>query len=806
MKFTLSWLKDHLKTTASLDEIVETLTMIGLEVEGVENKADLLAPFTVAHVVSAEKHPNADRLRVCMVDTGSGDPIQVVCGAPNARSGMKGVFAPAGSHIPGTGVDLKVGVIRGVESNGMLCSERELMLSDAHDGIIDLAEDAPVGSSYAAYANLDDPVIEVAITPNRPDCLGVSGIARDLAAAGLGEMIAKQHKPIKGDFPCPVSVTLDLGDKPELCPAFALRLVKGVKNGPSPEWMQRQLLAVGLRPINALVDITNYMTYAHNRPLHVFDAAKMHGKTLTVRKARAGETLLALDGKTYTLDDSIVVISDEKCVESLAGVMGGEESGCSEDTVDVLIESALWDPLNIAQTGRKLGLQSDARFRFERGIDPNFMVPGLDIATELVLEICGGTPSETTVAGTVPDTDFIIEFPLAEVERLSGLKLDPREIKAILTRLGFWVSGSGDVVKVAPPSWRPDVFGKADLVEEVVRIAGLDRIKPAALPHPDRVADRILTPLQIRTRRAKRTLAMRGMVEAVTWSFISKVQADAFGGGAPELALANPISSDLSDMRPSLIPGLASAAQRNADRGFADIALFEVGHSYLGDTAEGQKTVAGGVRRGTAKLEGSGRHWAGNAAAVDVFDAKADALAVLESAGAPVAKLQVARNAPAWFHPGRSGTLQLGPKNILAAFGELHPKVLEALDVEGPIVAFEVMLDQIPMSKAKATKSKGALDTSDLMPVRRDFAFVVDEAVEAATLVRAAQGADKALVAGVSVFDIYRGKGIDEGKKSVALEVTLQPRDRTLTEADIEAAAAKIVAQVGKTTGGTLRG
>ncbi len=805
MKFTLSWLKDHLTTEASLDEIVETLTMIGLEVEEVENKAEQLAPFTIAHVISAEKHPNADRLRVCMVDTGDGKPIQVVCGAPNARTGMTGVFAPAGSHIPGTGVDLKPGVIRGVESNGMLCSERELMLSDAHDGIIDLPEDAPVGTPFAAYAGLDDPVIDIAITPNRPDCLGVAGIARDLAAAGLGELTSTQHKPVKGEFPSPVSVSLDLGERPELCPAFALRLVRGVKNGPSPDWMQRQLLAVGLRPINALVDITNYMTYAYNRPLHVFDAAKVKGD-LTVRMAREGETLLALDGRTYTLDDSIVVISDERQVESLAGVMGGEESGCSADTVDVLIESALWDPFNIAQTGRKLGLQSDARFRFERGIDPAFMTTGLDIATTLVVDICGGTPSETTVAGEMPETDRIIEFPLAEIERLSGLKVEPREAKAILSRLGFWISGAGDVVKVAPPSWRPDVFGKADLVEEVIRIAGLQRIASTPLPHPGRVAGRILTTLQSRTRRSKRALAMRGMVEAVTWSFIAKAEAEAFGGGRPDLALANPISADLSDMRPSLIPGLASAAQRNADRGFADVALFEVGHIYLGDQPDDQKTVAAGIRRGSAGLEGSGRHWSGDAAPVDAFDAKADAIAVLEAAGAPTARLQVARNAPAWFHPGRSGTLQLGPKNVLAVFGELHPKVLEVLDVEGPIVAFEVRLDQIPEPKTKATKTKPALDASDLMPLRRDFAFVVDEAVEAGAIVRAAQGAEKALVSEVSVFDVYRGKGIDEGKKSVALEVTLQPRDKTLTDEEIEAVATRIVAQVGKATGGTLRG
>jgi len=805
MKFTLSWLKEFLDTDATLDQIVEQLTMIGLEVEEVDDRGAALAPFTIAHVISAEQHPNADRLRVCMVDTGTGDPVQVVCGAPNARTGMKGVFAPAGTRIPGTGIDLKPGNIRGAESNGMLCSERELLLSDDHHGIIDLPDDAPVGEAYAAWAKLDDAVIDIAITPNRPDCLGVHGVARDLAAGGLGNLKEGRRPIIKGAFPCPVKVRFEFGDTDPLCPAFALRLVRGVKNGPSPDWMQRQLTAIGLRPINALVDITNYMTYAHNRPLHVFDAAKVSGD-LVVRRGRAGETLLALDGREYGFDDTMCVIADDTGIESISGIMGGELSGCTEETVDVLIESALWEPINIAQTGRKLGIVSDARYRFERGVDPAFMLPGLDIATQMVLDLCGGEASEATVVGAAPDRDLIIEFPFAEVERLSGLAVRPAEAKAILTRLGFWVSGTGDVVKVAVPSWRPDVFGKADLVEEVVRILGVDRVPSTPMSRFGHIAARILTTGQKRTRQAKRALAARGMVEAVTYSFVPKAHAEAFGGGKPELALANPISADMSDMRPSLLPGLLAAAQRNADRGFADLALFEVGQIYAGDQPSDQKTAASGLRRNTAVIEGAGRHWAGNAPSASAFDAKADALAVLAAIGAPIDKLQIGRGAPDWFHPGRSGTLQLGPQNVLAVFGELHPQVLRQLDVEGPVVGFEVVLEATPEPKAKPTKTRPALVASDLMPVRRDFAFVVDEAVEALALLKAARGADKDLIADASVFDVYRGAGLGEGRKSVAIEVMLQPTVKTLTETEIEAVAKKIVDKVTKATGGTLRG
>ncbi len=804
MKFTLAWLKEHLDTDHSLAELADKLTMIGLEVERIEDKATLFAPFVIARVTDAKQHPNADRLRVCMVDTGAGDPIQVVCGAPNARTGMKGVFAPPGAFIPGKNITLGVGKIRDVESRGMLVSEAELQISDDHDGIIDLPDDAPVGTGYAKYAGLDDAVLEINLTPNRADATGVHGIARDLAAADMGKLKAKAIKPVKGEFPCPVKVTLDFGATPSLCPAFGLRLVRGVKNGPSPVWLQKRLTAIGLRPINALVDITNFMTYDRGRPLHVFDAAKVHGN-LTVRRARAGETLLALDGKTYTLDDTICVIADEDGVESLAGIMGGEKTGCSETTTDVLIESALWEPLNIAQTGRKLGINSDARYRFERGVDPAFMLPGLELATRMVLDLCGGTPSAVTVAGSAEPPDRVIDFPLAELKRLAGLDVSLTEMRRVLERLGFFVAGQGERVKVAVPSWRPDVQGKADIVEEVVRILGVDRV--ASTPFGRGAAQRkpVLTPIQVRTRKAKRALAARNLVEAVTWSFIAKKQAELFGGGKPELALANPIAADLSDMRPSLIPGLVAAAQKNADRGFPDTGLFEVGQIFRGDRAEDQFTAASGIRRALAKPSGIGRHWLKHDGEVDAFDAKADALAVLTAAGAPAPALQVVPGAPAWFHPGRCGTIQIGPQNILGHFGELHPSALEALDAQGPLVGFEVILERIPEPKAKPTRAKPVLELSPFQPVERDFAFVVERNVKAADIVRAAQNVDRKLIAGVSVFDVYEGAGIAPGKKSIAIAVTLQPRDKTMTDAEIEALAAKIVAEVGKRTGGVLR-
>jgi phenylalanyl-tRNA synthetase beta chain len=805
MKLTFGWLKEHLETNRALDEIAAKLTMIGLEVERIEDKAKLFAPFVIARVVEAKPHPNADRLRVCMVDAGDGKPIQVVCGAPNARTGMKGVFAQPGAFIPGKNLTLGVGKIRDVESRGMLVSEFELQISDDHEGIIELPDDAPVGVPYAKYAGLDDPMIEINLTPNRGDATGVLGIARDLAAAGIGKLKDTPIKTVKGQFPCPVKVTLDFGATTSLCPAFALRLIRGVKNGPSPDWLARRLTAIGLRPINALVDITNFITYDRGRPLHVFDAAKVRGD-LTVRRARAGESLLALDGKTYALDETMCVIADDHGVESLAGIMGGEKTGCSETTTDVLIESALWVPMNIAQTGRKLGINSDARYRFERGVDPAFMVPGLELATRMVMDSCGGTASEVTVAGSAAASERVIDFPVAETGRLTGLAVPLADARRVLESLGFKVAGQGARVKVAPPSWRGDVQDKADLVEEVVRIVGVDKVPSTPFDRGEAPRKPVLTPIQIRTRKAKRALAARNLTEAVTWSFIGKKHAELFGGGKPELALANPIAAELSDMRPSLIPGLVAAAQKNADRGFPDVALFEVGQIFRGDRPEDQLTAAAGLRRALAKPSGIGRHWAKRDGEVDAFDAKADALAVLAAAGAPASALQTMPGGPAWFHPGRSGTIQIGPQNVLGHFGELHPRALEALDAEGPLIAFEVILERIPEPRTRGSRAKPVLELSPFQPVQRDFAFVVDREVKAAEIVRAAQSADRKLITGVTVFDLYEGQGIAPGKKSIAIAVTLQPRERTMTDAEIEALAAKIITEVGKRTGGVLRG
>ncbi|WP_316213872.1 phenylalanine--tRNA ligase subunit beta [Bradyrhizobium sp. SZCCHNR2032] len=802
MKFTLSWLKDHLDTDEPVEKLADKLTMIGLEVEHLEDKAKLLAPFTIARVVSAEQHPNADRLRVCMVDTGDGGaPVQVVCGAPNARAGLVSVFSPPGTYIPAKKITLSVGTIRGVESRGMLCSEAELEISENHDGIMELPADAPIGKPYAEWAGLGDPLFEINLTPNRQDCTGVHGIARDLAAADMGKLKEPAIKPIKGEFPCPVKVTVE---DEKLCPGFALRLVRGVKNGASPKWLQQRLASIGLRPINALVDITNFMTFDRARPLHVFDAKKVTGN-LVVRRARDGETLLALDGRTYTLDSGICVIADDHGVESLAGIMGGEASGCDEATTDVLIESALWNEINIAQTGRKLGINSDARYRFERGVDPAFMVPGLELATKLVLELCGGTPSDNVVVGNPFGDERVIDFPLTEVKRLAGIDVPLTEMRRILGHLGFMLAGSGPVVKIAVPSWRSDVHGKADIVEEVVRMVGVDKVPETPFERGDAPRKPVLTPIQIRTRRARRALATRGMVEAVTWSFISKPAAELFGGGKAELAVANPIAADLSDMRPSLMPGLIATAQANADRGIGDSAIFEVGQIFKGDRPEDQFVAASGVRRGVASSAGLGRHWTGSQTA-SAFDAKADALAVLAAAGAPMAALQIVPGGPSWLHPGRSGTIQMGPQNVLGTFGEIHPRTLEALRADGPLVGFEVILDRIPAAKQRPTRAKPVLELSAFQPVSRDFAFIVDRAVKAGDIVRAAQGVDKKLITNVTVFDVYEGKGIEDGKKSIAIAVTMQPREKTMTDEEIDAVAAKITAEVAKKTGGVLRG
>ncbi|MEM6381634.1 MAG: phenylalanine--tRNA ligase subunit beta [Pseudomonadota bacterium] len=801
MKFTLSWLKDHLETNADLATITDTLTRIGLEVEEVDDRA-VYAPFVIGKVLSAEKHPDADRLKVLKVDTGSGEPVQVVCGAPNAREGMSGVFAPPGAYVPGINVTLEIGKIRGVESRGMMLSERELQLSDEHDGIIDLDTDMPAGSSYATFAQLDDPVIEIGLTPNRPDCTGVFGIARDLAAAGLGTLKDTPIPTITSSEPCPVSVTLAFDGK-SLCPTFALCLVRGVKNGPSPLWMQKRLKAIGLRPINALVDITNYITFDRGRPLHVFDAAKVTGN-LTVRVAKDGESFLALDGKTYTLDPSMCVIADERGVESLSGVMGGEESGCDETTTDVLIESALWVPSNIAATGRKLGIITDARYRFERGVDPAFNEKGLDLATQMVVDLCGGTPTDKTVAGAIPEEDRIIDFPTAEVKRLSGLDVSAREIKATLTLLGFWATGNDEILKVAVPTWRPDVEGKADLVEEVMRIVGVDQVPLTPSLGRQSVVRPVLTEIQKRTRRAKRVLAGRGLLEAVTWSFIKQDDAATFGGGSADVQLANPISLEMGTMRPSLLPSLLRNCQANVDRGSGDVALFEVGQVFAGDAPEDQTISACGIRRGTAAMAGRSRHWVSDFPTVSAFNAKGDALALLDELGLDPRTCQIEAEAPSWYHPGQSGTIRRG-RDVFGTFGALHPRTLREMDIAGPIVAFEITLDALPGARRKATRTKPPLHLHDLMPVRRDFAFVVDADVAADALLRAAKGADKDLVSDVALFDVYAGEHIEKGKKSLAVEVTLQPKDKTLTDEQIDAVGAKIIGAVEQKLGGVLR-
>jgi len=802
VKLTLDWLKEHLETDAPVAEIADTLTMIGLEVEDLEDRGELMRPFTVARVISAEKHPDADKLKVCVVDTG-GEEVRVVCGAPNARAGMKGVYAAPGTWVPGIDMLLKTAKIRGVESAGMLCSERELMVSDEHTGIIELPDDAPVGQSYADYAG-GAVVVDIAITPNRGDCTGVHGIARDLAAAGLGEL----KDPPVPEVPAtagqsPIPIELRFGDEANpACRMFAGRLIKGVRNGPSPDWLQKRLLAVGLRPINALADITNYIALDRGRPLHVYDADKLTG-TVHARMGKKGEDFLGLDGKRYEADETMCVIADDSGVLGFGGILGGEETGCTEATTNVLIECAWFEPHSIAATGRKTSIVSDARYRFERTVDPDFVRPGLQLATRMVLDLCGGEPCEPTIAGDVSAPDRVIDFPLDEIVRLTGLEVPSAEARVILTRLGFWVSGTGEVVKVAVPSWRADVAEKADLVEEVMRIVGIDRVPSVPLPRLDAVAARMLTTLQNRRRLARRALAARGLDEAVTWSFISGPEAQAFGGGGAALKLANPIAAELTDMRPSLIPGLAAAARRNANRGFEDLALFEVGQVFESAEPGGQHTHAAAIRTGTAGPDGGGRHWRVPARPVDAFDAKADALAALEALGVATANFQIVAEPPHWLHPGRGGRLQLGPDRPVAWFGEIHPATLEALDLQGPAVAMVIDLDALPEPKG-TTRTRPPLEAADLMPVRRDFAFVVDRSVTAEAIVKAARAADK-LISEVTVFDVFEAGRLGEGRKSVAIEVTLQPRQRTLTDEEIEAVGKAVVAGVERATDGVLR-
>ena len=801
MKFTLKWLKEHLETDASLDELAERLTMLGLEVEEISDAAAGLKGFRTAKVVSAEQHPDADRLRVCIVDAGDGEQVQVVCGAPNARTGMIGVFAPSGAHVPGTGIDLKPTKIRGVESNGMLLSEREMGISEDHEGIVDLPDDTPIGLEAADVMGLDDPVIELGITPDRADCFGVRGIARDLAAAGIGTLRPLDAEEAPGGFEPPIKWQRDFSaDNQDACPMVVGRYFRGVQNGPSPKWVQDRLKAIGLRPISALVDITNLVTFDLCRPLHVFDADKLAGD-LTMRFARDGEKILALDGKEYTLEDGMSVIADADAVHAIGGIMGGENTGCTETTTNVFLEVALFDPIRTATTGRKLGIESDARYRFERGLDPESAYWGAHVATRLILEFCGGEASELTVAGDMPQWARPVSLRPERLKTFGGVDVATDDAVSILDRLGFNPNIEDGVIHGTTPSWRADVESEYCLVEEVLRVKGFDEIPVVPLERTSSLPVPAIGVPQRRAAFAKRTLAQRGMMEAVTWSFMPGTDVDLFGGVTDNMRLANPISADLDVMRPSILPNLLAATKRNADRGYPDIGLFEVGPAYRDDTPTGQDAVAAGIRHGNS----GPRHWQNTPTPAGVFDAKADAYAVLASIGAPVDSLQISADAPAWYHPGRSGTLRLG-KTVLAWFGEIHPKILRRLGDRGPAAGFEVFLDHVPQPKQRGGKARPPLQASSFQPVHRDFAFMVDATVSADQILRAARTVDRNLITDAGVFDVYEGESLGADKKSVAIWLTLQPTEQTLTDEEIDAVAAKVIANVEKQTGGTLRG
>lgn len=795
MKFSLTWLKDYLETTATVPEICDALNAIGLEVEGVEDPAEKLAGFRIAHVLTAARHPDADKLQVLTVDTGDGQPLQVVCGAPNARAGMKGVLGLPGATVPANGMVLRKSAIRGVESNGMMCSTRELELGDDHDGIIELPDDAPVGTAFADYHG-SDPVIEVAVTPNRPDCMGVYGIARDLAAKGLGTLKPIAMPAFTASGACPVEIRTD---DAEGCPAFYGRVVKGVTNGPSPEWLQARLKSAGQRPISLLVDLTNYLMLGFGRPAHAYDLAKLSG-AVVARRAKDGEEVLALNEKTYTLDAEMMVIADDKGVHDIAGIMGGEHSGVQDDTTDVLLEIAYFDPARIGATGRKLGLSSDARTRFERGVDPDFLDQGLDLLTGLIVELAGGQPSEVVRAGSPPSEAKVVAFDPGQTLRLGGVDVPEAEQKRILESLGFTV---GEGWQVTCPLRRHDIEGPADLVEEVVRIHGLDKVASVALPRVEGVARPTATPQQKLERSLRRAAAASGLNEAVTWSFLPTWAAEHFGSDQPLWVLANPISEDMKAMRPSLLPGLLMAAKRNADRGAASSRLFEIGRRYFrgSNGLSDEKPTLGIVLAGEKTPKG----WqSGKAKSFDAYDAKALALQLLEAAGAPVANLMVMGEAGAQFHPGQSATLRLGPKVVLARFGMVHPSTLKAFDADGPIAAVELFLDAIPAKKGAAFARPGFTPPA-LQAVTRDFAFLVPASLAAGDLVRAVQGADKAFITAVRVFDVFAGQGVPEGHKSIAVEVTLQPGEASFKDADLKAIAEKVVAAAAK-LGGELRG
>lgn len=782
MKFSLSWLKAHLDTDASAEEIAERLTNIGLEVEELSNPAEALAPFKVAKVLTAARHPQADKLQVLTVDAGEG-PIQVVCGAPNARAGLLGVFGPAGAYVPGSDMTLKVAAIRGVESHGMMCSVRELELGEEHDGIIELAADAPIGAKFADYAELNDPVFDVAITPDRADCMGVRGIARDLAAAGVGTLKPLHVPKIEGSLAPPIEIRIE---DPEGCPAFYGRAIRGLSNGHSPEWIQRRLKSAGQRPISAIVDITNYVMLDLGRPSHAYDVAKLDG-ALVARRALDGETLLALNEKEYALDPSMTVIADESRVHDIGGIMGGEHSGVSDDTADVMLEVAYFDPSRIARTGQKLALTSDARSRFERGVDPAFLADGLDILTQLILDTCGGEASQALLIGEPPVPAKPIAFDPDRTLSLGAVEVPEDRQRSILLSLGFEFEGTASV---RAPSWRPDVDGPADLVEEVIRIVGYEQIPSTPLEREPGVARPTATRSQLIERRARRAAAARGVDEAVTWSFISEDEAAPFG---PAWRLDNPISEDMKLMRPSLLPGLVAAAARNMARGSSSVRLFEIGRRYL---AEGERPTLAFVLAGNRQP----RDWqSGKAKPFEAFDAKAEALAILEAAGAPVANLQVFAGAGANWHPGRSAKLGLGPKTVLASFGELHPALSKALDAPDGLVAGELYLDAIPEPRS-AGRARPQFIPAALQPVSRDFAFLVPAHLPADNLARALRGADRNVITQVRLFDRFE---TPEGL-SLAFEVTLQPGEKSFTDEELAAISKKIVVAAEK-VGARLR-
>lgn len=792
MKFTLSWLKQYLKTDASLEEICDRLSALGLVVDEVENRAKELAAFTICEVTEAGKHPNADRLTLCKVNTGE-KTIQVVCGGTNVRTGMKSVLAQPGDVIPANGMTLKAGEVRGEESQGMLCSLDELKLGTSTDGsIMDIAEDAPVGEAYAPWAGLDDAVITIEITPNRGDALGVYGIARDLAASGLGKLIPLEDVKVEGTFKSPITVNIQ-SEAQNACPVFGSRLIRNVKNGPSPEWLQQRLLAIGLRPISILVDITNYFTFDRGRPLHVFDADKVQGN-LRVHLSKGGEKLKALDEKEYRLGEGMVLISDDKGPQSLGGIMGGEETGCTDSTTNVLLEAAFFDSIVTAITGRKLGINSDARFRFERTVDPTTILPGIEAATQLIIDLCGGEASEILLTGEVPDLSATFPYSPTRVKTLGGTDVSEERQKEILTHLGFTIDHKGKDWMLTRPTWRPDIHGPADVVEEVLRIEGYDAIP--SLPFTAPLENPILTPTQKRRFMVRDVMAGRGLTEVMTYSFLSEELAKEFGGDDPKLNLLNPISQELSTMRPSILPNLLNSATHNQNHSIMDVALFEVGPQYKNNTPEGQDLVASGLRVGNHNQTS----WNQKKEPVDIYDAKADALAVLDACG--VKKVQLTREAPNYYHPGRSGTLKQG-KNILGYFGEIHPRQVKHFDLKGPVIGFEVIVSNLQPPKIKTAKAK--LDLPNLLPVERDFAFVVDQSVEAdAVLSAATKGAGK-LFHNIRLFDVFEGASLEEGKKSLALRVTLQPKDKTLTDEELQQISQDVIAEVERKTNGVLR-